>query len=117
MFCGNCEKIVGSINPFNYKRLMFVFSCTCGNYGSIEISRNKIRYNPDERVNRMPKIRNTVCSCMMCNEPLFSVAEDRVENYSFFIECKCGEKYDTKPNFNRRLGETLKMFKESKEKG
>ncbi len=114
MFCGNCEKIVGSINALGYGRIMLVFSCTCGNYGRIEISRNKTRYNPGERVDRMPAIRNEVCTCKACDKELFSVIESRVENFSFFVECKCGEKYDTKPNFNKRLGETLRLFKQTK---
>lgn len=114
MFCDNCEKIVGSINPLGYNFLMLVFCCTCGQYGCVEISRNKKRYNPDERVNKMPKSKNALCCCPRCDEVLFSVLENRVETYSFSVECKCGEKYDVKPNFSKRLGETLKMYESSR---
>lgn len=116
VYCDNCEKIVGSINATGYNFLMLVFCCTCGNYGCIEISRNKTRYNPEERVNRTPLVKKGVCTCGACDETLFSMLEDRIDNYSFFVECKCGEKYDIKPNFERRLGETLKLFRKTKEK-
>jgi len=116
MYCDNCEKIVGSINALGYDFMMMLFCCTCGNYGCIEISRNKKRYNPELRANRMPKTDKGVCCCSKCGESLFAILENRIENYSFSVECKCGEIYDVKPNFSKRLGETLKLYKESKEK-
>ena len=115
VYCGNCEKIVGSINALGYNYIVLLFCCTCGNYGCIEISRNKKKYNPELRVNRMPRVKGNVCFFCDCDEPLFSVFENRVENYSFSVECKCGEIYDVKPNFAKRLGETLKLYKASKE--
>jgi len=116
VYCDNCEKIVGSINDTGYNFMMLVFCCTCGNYGCIEISRNKMRYNSDFRVNNVPKTKRVICSCVACDENLFSIFEDRIENYSFFVECRCGEQYDIKPNFEKRLGETLRLFKQAREK-
>ena len=114
MFCDNCEKIVGNINPLNYDFLMLVFSCTCGSYGCVEISRNKTRYNTEKKANKMPLMQKDICCCSKCKEPLFGMIEDRIDNYSFYVECKCGEKYDVKPGFSKRLGETLKMYMEVK---
>ena len=116
IYCDNCEKIVGSMNALGYNLMMLVFCCTCGIYGSIEISRTKARYRPELRANRMPVVKGRACCCAGCDEPLFAVMEDRVQTYSFFVECKCGAQYDVKPSFNKRLGETLQMFKRSKDK-
>lgn len=116
VFCGNCEKIVGSINASAYNFITLIFCCTCGNYGCIEISRGKMRYNAEMRSNKMPSLKRGVCCCSMCDEKLFSILEGKTETYSFFVECKCGEKYDVKPNFEKRLGETLKLFEKAKEK-
>lgn len=116
VFCDNCEKIVGSINKAGYKYLNVFFFCTCGSFGSIEIIRNGHENDITEHLHRMPKVRNGVCVCRKCETLLLSMVDERLQNYSFYAECSCGEKYDTKPNFEKRLGETLKAFSESKKK-
>ena len=115
MFCENCEKIVGSINFKGYKYLNLAYVCTCGNYGSVELIKHKHKPDTEKAINRMPVGRNHLCICRECNTPMLSVIGDRVENYSFVVECTCGATYDTKPNFDHRLGETLKLFKRMKE--
>ena len=114
VFCDTCEKIVGSINAVGYKYLNLFFLCTCGNFGSVEIISGGNKNDITNHLNRMPKERNGVCMCKRCEKPLLSMIDERLRNYSFYIQCRCGEKYDTKPNFNKRLGETLVMFFKSK---
>ncbi len=116
VFCENCEKILGSINIKGYSYINMQFLCTCGNYGFIEVAR-KAFVDISNPVNKMPSVRRQNLSCCRkCETPLFSVIEDRIRNYSFYIECKCGERYDTKGTFDKRLGETLKILKKSREK-
>ncbi len=116
VFCENCEKIVGSINRIGYRYMKIVFSCTCGTYGNIEIVKVNSRLGDAKQINKMPGISKGVCRCTKCDTPLLSMIDSRVLNYSFFAECVCGEAFDTKPNFNKRLGETLDLFEKWKNK-
>ncbi len=116
MFCENCEKIVGSVNIDGYMYINLSFRCTCENDANIEIIRDKHKNDISQPVNRMPGRDKGRCNCRKCGVSMFSVIEDRVESYSFFVECKCGEKYDTIPTFESRLGETLELYKKAKEK-
>lgn len=111
VFCDNCEKIVGSINKQGYRYLNISISCTCGNHGSLEISKPDNTSDPYERLNQMPMDKNGVEVCKYCKTPMFGVIVDRVRSFSFYSECICGEKYDTKPNFPKRLGETVQLLK------
>ncbi|MBE7023402.1 MAG: hypothetical protein IJ285_00210 [Clostridia bacterium] len=116
VFCENCEKVVGSINQMSYKYINLIFLCTCGNCGRIEISRGKNKNDISVQLNKMPSIRRKgVCCCTKCDTPLFSTVENALQNYFFFVECNCGEKYDTKPTFDKRLGETMELYKKLKE--
>lgn len=110
IFCDNCEKIVGSINRQGYRYLNLSIVCTCGNCGSIEISRPGNTSDPFERINKMPDSREGIAVCKNCKMPIFGVISDRVRTYSFYVECVCGEKYDTKSNFSKRLGETIRLM-------
>ena len=114
VFCENCKKILGSINAKGYNYINMQFWCTCGNYGCVEVAKKRF-VDISNRINKMPSIRKLNMSCCSkCNTPLFSVSEDRTSNYSFYVECVCGERYDTRGNFDTRLGETLRLFNESK---
>ncbi len=115
VFCENCEKVVGSINKSGYRYINFIFICTCGMCGRVEIIRDGHKNGISQHLNRMPKVVNGVCCCRECDNPLLSVKEESVYNFSFFTECICGEKYDTKPSFNKRLGETLRILKKAKD--
>ena len=117
VFCENCEKIGGCINKSSYGYIKFVFICTCGLCGSVELIRNGRKPGSlTNRVDKMPKIVNHVCTCCNCDRALLSVAEASVQNYSFFAECVCGEQFDTKPTFDKRLGETMKVYEQIKNK-
>lgn len=112
VFCGVCNKIIGSINISSYSALYLMTSCTCGSSGHLQYSDTK---NIDiKTVNRIPDYVNGVYACHKCKTPLFSVIPDRVHNYSFYVVCSCGEIYDTRVNHDRRLAETVRIIKEQK---
>ncbi len=118
VFCDGCEKIVGSINEFGYRYINLKFICNCGNCGKIEITKKGHSGEPEMAVNKMPRVsRIKLFSCVKCRKPLFSMIDGRTRTYSFYAECMCGKRYDTKPNFDKRLGETLKIYKNQKEHG
>lgn len=111
MFCDNCQKIVGSVNFDGYLYINLAFRCTCENEINLEIVRDKHNNDISIPINRMPQTHKGRCICGECGVAMFAVISERVENYSFFVECRCGAKYDTVPNFTSRLGETLEMYK------
>lgn len=111
IFCKNCNKIVGSVNIAGYKYLNIGLFCTCGSYGSIEIARKNSTSDLNVKINKMPHFKNNLASCKRCKTPIFGIIENRVSNYSFYAECICGEKYDTRPVEQKRLGETLMLLK------
>ena len=114
IFCENCDKIVGSVNKSGYKYLNLAFICTCGNFGNIEVIRDG-RFNDITRqIRKTPKTKSGVYVCPQCDIPLISMIDERLQNYSYYIECVCGERFDTKPSFDKRLGETLKTIKKLK---
>ncbi len=114
IFCDNCEKILGSSNKDAYKYMNVSIVCTCGNYGSIEVAKPENTSDPSKRVNKMPKEKYGVQICKRCGRPLLGVISDRVRAYSFYVECVCGEKYDMKSTFSKRLGETMQKLGEIK---
>lgn len=116
IFCGNCDKIVGSVNKSGYKYLNLAFICTCGNFGNIEVVRDGHVNDITKQIRKTPKTKLGVYVCPKCDIPLISMIDERVQNYSYYIECVCGERFDTKPGFDKRLGETLKAFKKLKNK-
>lgn len=111
IFCSNCEKIIGSINKDGYNYINLNIACSCGFCGSVELSKNTASLLPLKRAYKMPDDKNGVLVCKKCGKQMFGVISDRVTAYSFFLECTCGEKYDTKPTHSKRLGETLNMLK------
>jgi hypothetical protein len=110
IFCEKCEKIIGSINKSGYKYINIVLTCSCGNFGAIEISKNGRSYR-QEKVDKTPNERSGVAVCKNCDTAIFGIIDWRVQNYSFFAECKCGEKYDTRCAIEKRLGETARLLK------
>lgn len=110
VFCDTCEKIIASINKQGYRYINLGIVCSCGNYGHLEFIDEESTADPFERVNLMPNEKNGVAICKHCTTPLFGVIDGRVKNYSFYVECICGEKYDTKSNSGKRLGETVKIL-------
>ncbi|MBR5155595.1 MAG: hypothetical protein IKW62_03805 [Clostridia bacterium] len=111
VFCKNCEKIVASINKQGYRYINLSITCSCGSFGNLEIAKETSTSDPYEVINRMPKAKNGLAVCGVCNVPMFGVIDERVKNYSFYVECVCGKKYDLKPSFPKRLGETIEMLK------
>lgn len=114
VFCKECKRIVGSINEKGYRYINLVIDCRCQLRGDLEIITEKSTSNQYEAVRHMPMAKNGVAVCKNCGTPMFSVIEERVEGYSFYVECICGEKYDLKPTFPKRLGETLEKIKKSR---
>ncbi len=114
IFCSICEKLVGSINAKGYRYIDLKINCSCGNYGSIKFKKEGSTSNPYERIGRMPKDVFGVSVCKGCGTPLFGIISERVRSYSFYVECKCGEKYDIPPTYGKRLGETLDMHDKMK---
>ncbi len=112
IFCDTCEKIIGSINTGGYNYIKLLFLCTCDNYGSIEIIKGGHEEICDADVHKMPgEKRIGMLYCEDCNTPLLSVIEERIKNYSFSMECVCGQKYDRKPKFEKRFGELIELYK------
>ena len=111
IFCENCKKIVGSINKSGYRYINISMVCSCGNYGSLEIRRPDAEVDLLERINRTADEKNGVQTCKKCGNPIFGIIANRVRTYSFYAECICGEKYDQKSNFSKRLGETARLLK------
>ncbi len=114
IFCENCEKIVGSINQQGYRYINLGISCSCGEFGSLEIAKTDSTADPYDSVDRMPKTEKGIAVCKKCGMPLFGVIDGRVKSYSFYVECVCGEKYDLKSTFPDRLGATLESIKKSR---
>ncbi len=114
VFCETCEKILGSINERGYNYINIALVCTCGNYGKIEIIKGGHENDITKSVNKMPKIDLNVNICRKCERPLFQITDGRVKSYSFYAECVCGERYDRKVTFDKRLGETLKKYSKIK---
>ena len=110
VFCRNCEKIVVSINKQGYRYIFLSLICTCGVHGSLEIKRDDSTVDLYERSGNMPLDINGVSVCSECGTKLFGVIENRVENYSFCVQCSCGKNYDTRATSSRRLGETAKIL-------
>ncbi len=111
VFCKNCEKIVASINKQGYRYINLSIVCSCGSFGSLEIAKETSTSNPYDAVNRMPNEKQGLAFCNACDVPMFGVVGERVKSYSFYVECVCGEKYDLKSGFPKRLGETMEMLK------
>ena len=114
VFCGNCEKILGSINSKGFRSIKLSIICTCGNYGSLIISHGKNCEDAPRYIGRMPFVKKEILYCKKCMEPLFGVIDHRTMQYSFSVRCRCGEEYDLKPSFPSRLGETLKMYEDNR---
>ncbi len=112
IFCDTCEKIIGSINAEGYNYVNLTFLCTCDNCGRIEIIKGGRKEICDTDVHKMPSEKRIgMLYCEDCNTPLLSMIEGRTKNYSFVIECVCGEKYDRKPKFEKRFGELIELYK------
>lgn len=112
IFCNNCDKIVGSINRQGYRYINLTMTCSCNSAGMLEISRENSTSNPLERINRMPAEKDGLAVCKKCGNVMFGLIQGRVLSYAFYVECTCGEKYDIKPMFGKRLGETLRKINE-----
>lgn len=115
VFCDRCGIIIGSVNRYGYKYLYITFDCNCGNHGEIKIIRDGHLNDQENPIYKAPKTRLGTFVCTKCDTPLISIIKGRVQ-YSYYIECICGEKYDSQPSFDKRLGETLKAFKKQKNK-
>ncbi len=113
IFCDKCDTILGSINEKGYRYINLGISCGCevDMLASLEITLPESTSNPYEPVYRMPKMEKGIAVCEKCGTPMFGIIDDRVENYSFYVECVCGEKYDLRSTFPNRLGETLEQIK------
>ena len=112
VFCSICEKIIASINQDSYKYIKLDIDCSCGNHGSLEFSSTRLL--PDfDSIKQMPYEKDGLAICKNCKTKMFGVIPHRTSNYSFYIECKCGEKYNIKPTFEKRLGETLKQLEQN----
>ncbi len=111
IFCQGCNKILGSVNKDSYRYIKMSLVCSCGDYGNLEFERAESTSDPYERIGRMPGLKNGVAVCKSCGVQLFNVIPTRVKAYSYYVECKCGEKYDLVPMQDRRLGETIKLYK------
>ena len=111
IFCENCDKILGSINKYGSKYIYLSIDCNCENIGKAEIYSKDCTLDPSKRIGKMPAEINGVAVCKKCGTQLFNVIDDRVRNYSFYVECSCGERYDLKPSSPKRLGETVKILK------
>ena len=111
IFCENCQKIVGSINKSGYRYIALEADCCCGNRWSIEIARPDSSVNPLKRLNRMTDRKDGVHICKKCGEPIFGIVASQVGIYSFYTQCVCGEKYDSKSNSFKRLEETARILK------
>ena len=109
VYCNLCGKIIASINKDSYKYIKLDIDCSCGNHGSLEFSHSRLRPNFDS-IKRMPYEKNGIAICKSCKTEMFGVISYRTNNYAFCIECKCGEKYNIKPTFEKRLGEILKQL-------
>ncbi len=111
IFCRGCERILGSVNRESYKYIGLNISCSCGNYGKLEFKRADSTVDTDEQTGQMPGLKNGVAVCKKCGVQLFNIIPTRVKGYSCYVECKCGEKYDMVPMQDKRLGETIKLYK------
>ncbi len=114
VFCEVCGKIVASINRQGYRYINLSINCSCGNFGNLEIVKETSTSDPYKVQGRMPDSKSGLAVCSVCDTRMFGVIDERVKNYSFYAECTCGEKYDLKPNFPKRLGETLDIIKKSR---
>ncbi len=114
IFCENCKRILGSINRLGYRYINLSLTCKCDVFCNVEIAKTVNTSDPFERVERMPMSKNGINICKKCGTPLFGIIDDRVKNYSFYVECSCGEKYDLMPSFPSRLGKTLEEIKNKK---
>lgn len=112
IFCDSCNMIIGSINIASYENLCLHINCSCGTKGALQFSKTEILER--KSVNRTPAYLNGVYTCSKCNTPLLSVIYSRVKNYSFYVECICGEIYDYPIEHHNPLSETLNRFKQEK---
>ena len=111
MFCKDCNKIVGSINKEIPSYINIKFTCTCDSIvtRSVEIANEK--YEQKRVGNALKSNKFGLYSCKKCNSPLFSIVKERVASFCFHVKCSCGEIYDEKLVFEKRLGETLRRIK------
>ena len=82
----------------------------------MEISRGKEYIEQNTAKRKMPTAEDGVYLCKKCRTPLFSMIENRVLTYIFAVRCQCGEDYDMKTKFDKRLGETAKLLRNRKNK-
>ncbi len=109
VFCNQCDKIIASINSNAYQYIKLSIDCSCGNHGSLEFSFSKIP--PDfDKIRTMPYEKDGLAICKVCGNKMFGVIPHRTRNYSFYCVCSCGEKYNIKPSFEKRLGETIRQL-------
>ncbi len=111
IFCEGCGRILGSVNKESYRYIKINLICSCGDYGNLEFETLESTADPYERVGHMPVLKNGVAVCKSCGVQIFNVIPTRVKAYSYYVECKCGEKYDMVPTQDMRLGETIKLYK------
>lgn len=111
VFCEGCGQILGSVNRVSYRYIKIGFKCSCGDYGRLEFETRESTSDPYESVGQMPGLKNGVAVCKKCGVQLFNAIPTRLKGYSFYVECKCGEKYDMVPTQDIRLGETIKLYK------
>ena len=114
IFCGNCDKLIASINQKGCRYINLNITCSCGTSGDIELAKSDSTSDPYERIGKMPHEADGLAVCKRCGTRMFGVITERVTTYSFYAECVCGEKYDIKSTYGKRLGETFDMFKKMK---
>ena len=111
MFCKDCDRIVGSINRNAFSYINIKFTCSCDKDVRREIEIMKEKYIPEKVKKALKSTKFGLYSCNKCSAPIFSIVKDRVAYFSFHVKCSCGEIYDEKEVFEKRLGETLNRIK------
>lgn len=95
MYCDTCGNNIGYICYVTYDELKFDYVCDCGNKGSIHInfedSKDGIKNDAE-----MSLVKNRFC-CPKDESPLITILDQKLKNYSLFIQCKaCNYIYEKK---------------------
>ena len=106
--CDVCGKLIGDINVDSCTAIQLYICCSCGAHGKLQFS-DKLQL-PHKIQNRIPGYVNKKYVCSKCHTPLLSVIPARLTNYGFYVECTCGEAYDTRVDHDKHLAETLQIY-------